>query len=170
MLADAGLGLMTGMHVCHAKHGTNRKSWPVQHAAGLNPARYCPADQACWGCWAAQWAAGLAAREGSDPQSLHAKADGRGSAQLEVCDSPAGCLGLTTCYDVRFPEVFQRLVFDMGARVLTVPSAFTKATGAVHGYALQLLSLCSQPGYKAQIAVQRRSWWEWRVALFALMK
>ena len=71
-----------------------------------------------------------------------------------MCPSPAGCLGLATCYDVRFPEVFQRLVFDMGARVLTVPSAFTKATGAGHGYALQLPSLCSRPGYRAQAAVQ----------------
>lgn len=49
--------------------------------------------------------------------------------QLVVCDSPAGRLGLTVCYDLRFPEVYQRLVFDMGAQVLLVPSAFTKLTG-----------------------------------------
>ena len=53
------------------------------------------------------------------------------SVQLEACDSPAGRLGLTVCYDLRFPEVYQRLAFDMGARVLLVPSAFTKATGAL---------------------------------------
>lgn len=52
--------------------------------------------------------------------------------ELVVCDSPAGRLGLTVCYDLRFPEVYQRLVFDMGAQVLLVPSAFTKLTGRAH--------------------------------------
>ena len=51
------------------------------------------------------------------------------AAQLAVCDSPAGRLGLTVCYDLRFPEVYQRLAFEHGAEVLLVPSAFTKATG-----------------------------------------
>ena len=49
--------------------------------------------------------------------------------QLAVCDSPAGRLGLTVCYDLRFPEMYQRLTFERGAEVLLVPSAFTKATG-----------------------------------------
>lgn len=53
-----------------------------------------------------------------------------GSLQLVVCDSPIGRLGLTVCYDLRFPEVYQRLTYDMGAQVLLVPSAFTKVTGA----------------------------------------
>ncbi len=51
------------------------------------------------------------------------------AVQLAVCDSPAGRLGLTVCYDLRFPEVYQRLAFDHGAQVMLVPSAFTKATG-----------------------------------------
>jgi predicted amidohydrolase len=51
--------------------------------------------------------------------------------QLVACDSPLGRLGLTVCYDLRFPEVYQRLAFDMGAQVLLVPSAFTKVTGMV---------------------------------------
>lgn len=49
--------------------------------------------------------------------------------QLVVCDSPAGRLGLTVCYDLRFPEVYQTLTWGMGAKVLLVPSAFTKVTG-----------------------------------------
>lgn len=49
--------------------------------------------------------------------------------QLVVCDSPAGRLGLTVCYDLRFPEVYQTLTWVMGAKVLLVPSAFTKVTG-----------------------------------------
>ena len=50
-------------------------------------------------------------------------------AQLAACNSPAGRLGLTVCYDLRFPEVYQRLAFEHGAEVMLVPSAFTKATG-----------------------------------------
>eukprot|EP00775_Hariotina_reticulata_P010801 gene10801-10957_t len=52
--------------------------------------------------------------------------------KLIVCDSPAGRLGLTICYDLRFPEVYQKLTWQMGAQVLLVPSAFTKVTGAAH--------------------------------------
>lgn len=43
--------------------------------------------------------------------------------------------GLSICYDVRFPELYRRLV-DQGARVLTVPSAFTLTTGKDHWHAL----------------------------------
>jgi predicted amidohydrolase len=49
--------------------------------------------------------------------------------QLVVCNSPAGRLGLSVCYDLRFPEVYQTLTWGMGAEVLLVPSAFTKVTG-----------------------------------------
>ncbi|GBF91685.1 nitrilase [Raphidocelis subcapitata] len=52
--------------------------------------------------------------------------------KLVVCDSPAGVLGLTVCYDLRFPDMYQRLTWGMGAQVLLVPSAFTKVTGAAH--------------------------------------
>lgn len=51
------------------------------------------------------------------------------SMQLVVCDSPAGRLGLTICYDLRFPEVYQALTFRHQAEILLVPSAFTKLTG-----------------------------------------
>jgi deaminated glutathione amidase len=40
-------------------------------------------------------------------------------------------LGLTVCYDLRFPELY-RILAVRGARVLTVPSAFTAVTGAAH--------------------------------------
>jgi predicted amidohydrolase len=43
--------------------------------------------------------------------------------------------GLSICYDVRFPELYRRLI-DQGARVLTVPSAFTLTTGKDHWHAL----------------------------------
>jgi predicted amidohydrolase len=37
--------------------------------------------------------------------------------QLVACESPVGRLGLTTCYDVRFPEMYQALRFNKGAQV-----------------------------------------------------
>ena len=40
-------------------------------------------------------------------------------------------LGLTVCYDLRFPELY-RILALRGARVITVPAAFTKVTGAAH--------------------------------------
>ncbi|WP_206485129.1 carbon-nitrogen hydrolase family protein [Thalassotalea sp. G2M2-11] len=40
-------------------------------------------------------------------------------------------LGLTICYDLRFPELF-RALRQLGANVITVPSAFTKVTGQAH--------------------------------------
>ena len=42
-----------------------------------------------------------------------------------------GVLGLSICYDLRFPELYRRLV-RAGAEVLLVPSAFTFPTGAAH--------------------------------------
>ena len=48
-----------------------------------------------------------------------------------AADTPAGRIGLTICYDLRFPELFRHLVDD-GATVFTVPAAFTKATGEAH--------------------------------------
>ncbi|XP_072986038.1 deaminated glutathione amidase, chloroplastic/cytosolic [Typha latifolia] len=47
-------------------------------------------------------------------------------------DSPIGRLGLTVCYDLRFPELYQQLRFEHQAQILLVPSAFTKVTGAAH--------------------------------------
>lgn len=52
--------------------------------------------------------------------------------EVVVADSPAGRLGLTVCYDLRFPELYQRLRFVEQAQVLLVPSAFTKKTGEAH--------------------------------------
>jgi predicted amidohydrolase len=44
-------------------------------------------------------------------------------------------VGLSICYDVRFPELYRKLV-DQGARIVTVPSAFTLTTGKDHWHAL----------------------------------
>ena len=61
----------------------------------------------------------------------------RPGSELVVCrDSPVGCLGVTVCYDLRFPEMFTQLVQTMGAQVLLVPSAFTVPTGKAHWHTL----------------------------------
>lgn len=52
-----------------------------------------------------------------------------------VVDTPAGRLGLSVCYDLRFPELYRRLV-DAGAELAVAPSAFTCATGRAHWDAL----------------------------------
>jgi deaminated glutathione amidase len=48
-----------------------------------------------------------------------------------VARTPFGALGMTICYDVRFPELYRALT-RRGARVLAVPSAFTERTGKDH--------------------------------------
>jgi nitrilase len=48
-----------------------------------------------------------------------------------VVDTPAGPLGLSVCYDLRFPELFRSLT-AAGARWFVVPAAFTVPTGRAH--------------------------------------
>src|SRR5579885_1702442 len=53
-----------------------------------------------------------------------------GSAPV-VVETPVGRLGLSVCYDVRFPELFRKLSAG-GAELLAIPSAFTEPTGRAH--------------------------------------
>jgi predicted amidohydrolase len=51
---------------------------------------------------------------------------------IVLSESAAGLpLGLTVCYDLRFPELF-RILAVQGARVIALPAAFTEITGAAH--------------------------------------
>lgn len=52
-----------------------------------------------------------------------------------VVDTPVGRLGLSICYDMRFPALFAALT-EAGATILSVPAAFTRPTGAAHWHVL----------------------------------
>ncbi|NWA23375.1 carbon-nitrogen hydrolase family protein [Pseudomonas gingeri] len=52
-------------------------------------------------------------------------------SQVVVADTPVGRLGLSVCYDLRFPELYSELR-KAGAELITAPSAFTAVTGAAH--------------------------------------
>ncbi|OLF55890.1 carbon-nitrogen hydrolase family protein [Pseudomonas chlororaphis] len=51
--------------------------------------------------------------------------------QVVVADTPVGRVGLSVCYDLRFPELYSELR-AAGAELITAPSAFTAVTGAAH--------------------------------------
>jgi predicted amidohydrolase len=59
----------------------------------------------------------------------------RPGAEAVVADLPFARLGLSVCYDVRFPQLFQALALG-GASVLAIPAAFTKTTGEAHWHVL----------------------------------
>jgi predicted amidohydrolase len=52
-----------------------------------------------------------------------------------VVDTPAGALGTTICYDMRFPDLYRALT-NAGATILSVPAAFTRPTGEAHWHVL----------------------------------
>ncbi len=58
-----------------------------------------------------------------------------GGDALAVVETPVGMLGLSVCYDLRFPELYRALV-DRGAELLAVPAAFTVPTGEAHWHVL----------------------------------
>lgn len=75
-------------------------------------------------------------------------------------DTPVGRVGLSICYDLRFPELYRRLVDD-GAGVFTVPAAFTRTTGEAHwqvllrARAVENLAYVIAPGQFGQHADNR---------------
>ena len=74
-----------------------------------------------------------------------------------VSDTPFGPLGLTVCYDLRFPYLYQRLA-DMGAIAATVPSAFTRPTGAAHWHVLLRARAIEAQCYVIAPAQHGRNW------------
>lgn len=58
-----------------------------------------------------------------------------GGHEAILADTPWGAIGLTICYDVRFPQLYRQLA-KQGAFAFTVPSAFTVPTGQAHWHVL----------------------------------
>jgi nitrilase len=52
-------------------------------------------------------------------------------SRAALVTTPVGVLGLSVCYDIRFPELYRHLSAE-GAQILAVPSAFTSPTGRAH--------------------------------------
>ena len=77
--------------------------------------------------------------------------------------TPAGMVGLTVCYDLRFPELYQRLS-AAGASLFTVPSAFTYRTGEAHwetllrARAIENQAFVIAPDQGGQHSEKRQTW------------
>ncbi|WP_296263125.1 carbon-nitrogen hydrolase family protein [Pseudomonas sp. UBA6562] len=68
----------------------------------------------------------------SDNRGRYRESDDYASGdRVVVADTPVGRLGLTVCYDLRFPELYSALR-AAGAQLISAPSAFTAVTGAAH--------------------------------------
>ena len=70
-----------------------------------------------------------------DGESYRESANYQPGETAVIADLPWGRIGLTICYDVRFPALYRALA-ESGASFLTVPSAFTVRTGEAHWHTL----------------------------------
>jgi predicted amidohydrolase len=68
-------------------------------------------------------------------ESWRESASYAGGEKAVVVDSPAGRLGMSICYDIRFPDLYRALT-GAGATLLSVPAAFTVPTGSAHWHIL----------------------------------
>ena len=71
------------------------------------------------------------AQDESHRESAHC----RPGAKAVVADLPFGRLGLSICYDLRFPQLYRALA-NAGAEFIAVPAAFTRQTGEAHWHVL----------------------------------
>jgi deaminated glutathione amidase len=65
-------------------------------------------------------------------ETYNESADIQGAQQTVCVDLNSFKLGLSICYDLRFPELYRDLVLNEGAQALLVPAAFTAETGRAH--------------------------------------
>ena len=59
----------------------------------------------------------------------------KAGVDIIVVDTPFGKIGMSICYDLRFPMLYREMV-KQGAEIFLIPSAFTKTTGKIHWEAL----------------------------------
>ncbi|WP_439619929.1 carbon-nitrogen hydrolase family protein [Hyphomonas sp.] len=73
--------------------------------------------------------------EVGDGQSYRESRAYRPGGSAALADTDFGTVGMTICYDVRFPHLYRQLA-QAGASILTVPAAFTRVTGEAHWHVL----------------------------------
>lgn len=71
----------------------------------------------------------------SETESYQESAGYRPGERAVLAETPFAKIGMTVCYDLRFPQLYRRLA-QSGAQILTVPSAFSPSTGAAHWHVL----------------------------------
>lgn len=67
----------------------------------------------------------------SETETYQESAGYRPGDRAVIADTDLGKIGMTICYDVRFPALYRSLA-QAGAKLITVPSAFSPVTGAAH--------------------------------------
>ncbi|HAY05150.1 MAG TPA: carbon-nitrogen hydrolase family protein [Hyphomonas sp.] len=73
--------------------------------------------------------------EVGDGQTYRESRAYRPGEEVVLAKALFGMLGLTICYDLRFPHLYRRLA-QAGADILTIPAAFTRVTGEAHWHVL----------------------------------
>ncbi|MDN2480161.1 carbon-nitrogen hydrolase family protein [Vibrio astriarenae] len=67
-------------------------------------------------------------------------------SKIETIQTPFGHLGLSICYDLRFPQLYSELI-RLGANILLVPAAFTAVTGQAHWRSLLMARAIENQAY-----------------------
>jgi len=70
-------------------------------------------------------------KEGSNTEIYHESAIFTPGSEVQVVDTPFGKIGMSICYDLRFPILYRKMV-SAGAEILLIPAAFTAITGKDH--------------------------------------
>ena len=73
--------------------------------------------------------------EVGDGQAYRESKAYRAGESARVTQTPIGNIGMTICYDVRFPHLY-RALGQAGADLIAVPAAFTRVTGSAHWHVL----------------------------------
>lgn len=71
----------------------------------------------------------------NETETYRESAGYRPGARAVVAETPFARIGMSVCYDVRFPLLYRALA-EAGAQILTIPAAFSPVTGAAHWHAL----------------------------------
>jgi len=67
----------------------------------------------------------------TEAETFRESAGYRPGDKAVLAETPLAAIGLTVCYDMRFPALYRRLA-QAGAQIITVPAAFSPVTGAAH--------------------------------------